>query len=159
MWAVILVMAIGASACSTGGGFKGIRMGITFKYLWSEIKRTVSPESAVVKVKLHHVKDIWLDDALVRGTMLIVISYVVLYSLGAVLGIIYGYDPNAAFFDAVSAGSNTGLSAGLTSPLMPALLKAYYIITMWAGRLEFMSVFALVGLGIAMVRGRGGKRR
>jgi trk system potassium uptake protein TrkH len=159
MWAVILAMAIGASACSTGGGFKGLRMGITFKYLWSEIKRTVSPESAVVRVKIHHVKDIWLDDSLVRGTMLIVISYVVLYSLGAILGIIYGYDPNAAFFDAVSAGSNTGLSAGLTSPLMPSLLKAYYIIMMWAGRLEFMSVFALVGLGIAMVRGRGGKRR
>jgi len=154
MWAVILAMAIGASACSTGGGFKGLRMGIISKYLWGEVKSLVSPESAVIKEKIHHIRDIWLDDAIVKGALLIVLSYVGIYFLGGLLGIIYGYSPSVAFFDAVSAGSNTGLSAGLTSPLMPALLKVYYIFEMWAGRLEFMSVFALFGTGIALIRGK-----
>jgi trk system potassium uptake protein TrkH len=159
MWAVILAMAIGASACSTGGGFKGLRMGIIFKYLRGEVRRLASPESAVVSEKVHHIQDIWLDDPLVKGTMFIVICYVVIYSLGAMLGILYGYSPSVAFFDAVSAGSNTGLSAGLTSPLMPTLLKVYYIFEMWAGRLEFISIIALFSFGGALLRGRGVRRK
>jgi trk/ktr system potassium uptake protein len=159
MFAVILCMAIGASACSTGGGFKGLRMGIVFRYIRSEIRRLASPESAVVREKIHHIQDIWLDDPLVKGAMFIIISYVVIYSLGAVLGIIYGYDPSVALFEAVSAGSNTGLSAGLTTPLMPAFLKAYYIFEMWAGRLEFISIIALFSFGGALLRGRGARRR
>ncbi|HEY5494334.1 MAG TPA: potassium transporter TrkG [Candidatus Anoxymicrobiaceae bacterium] len=154
MWAIILAMAIGASACSTGGGFKGLRMGIFTKSLWGDIKGLVSPESAVVREKIHHVKDIWIDESLLKGTMLVLISYMVIYGVGGLLGIMYGYSPSVSFFDAVSAGSNTGLSAGLATPLMPSLLKVYYIFMMWAGRLEFMSVFALFGLGIAIVRGR-----
>ncbi|MDD5748162.1 MAG: potassium transporter TrkG [Actinomycetota bacterium] len=154
MWAVILAMAIGASACSTGGGFKGLRMGIFSKYLWGEIKQLVSPESSLQKVKIHHVRDIWLDDEIVKGTMLVLISYVSIYFIGGLLGIIYGYQPSVAFFDAVSAGSNTGLSASLTSPSMPSLLKVYYIFELWAGRLEFMSVFALFGMIIASIKGR-----
>jgi trk system potassium uptake protein TrkH len=158
MWAVILAMAIGASACSTGGGFKGLRMGIAFRYLRGEIRRLVSPESAVVPEKIHHVHDIWLDDPMVKGALFIIICYVVIYSLGAMLGVLYGYDPNVAFFDAVSAGSNTGLSAGLTTPLMPAALKLYYIFMMWAGRLEFMSIIALFSFAGSLLRGKKTRR-
>jgi trk system potassium uptake protein TrkH len=74
------------------------------------------------------------------------------------LGILYGFDPNIAIFEAVSAGSNTGLSAGLTTPLMPAALKVYYIFAMWAGRLEFVSIIALFSFGGALVRGRKGRK-
>lgn len=159
MWAITLAMAIGASACSTGGGFKGLRMGIFTKSLWGDIKGIISPESAVIRVKVHHVNDLWLDDPLVKGTMLVLISYVAIYFIGGLLGIMYGYSPSVAFFDATSAGSNTGLSAGLTTPLMPSLLKVWYIVEMWAGRLEFMSVFALFGMSVAMLRGRGRRAR
>lgn len=159
MWAVILLMAIGASACSTGGGFKGLRMGILFRYLRGEIRRLASPESAVITEKIHHIRDVWLDDAMVKGTMFIIICYVFIYFMGGLLGILYGYNPSVAFFDSVSAGSNTGLSAGLTSPLMPAAMKVYYIFAMWAGRLEFMSVIALFSFGGALVRGKKGRKR
>ncbi|MEW6553530.1 MAG: potassium transporter TrkG [Actinomycetota bacterium] len=159
MWAVILTMAIGASACSTGGGFKGLRMGIVFRFLRGEVRRLASPESAVVAEKIHHIHDTWLDDAMVKGAMFIIICYVVIYALGGMLGVLYGFDPNVAIFDAVSAGSNTGLSAGLTSPLMPAAMKVYYIFAMWAGRLEFMSIIALFAFGGALLRGRGTARK
>ncbi|PKQ28338.1 MAG: cation transporter [Candidatus Anoxymicrobium japonicum] len=154
MWAITLAMAIGASACSTGGGVKGLRMGIFAKSVWRDIKGIVSPESAVVREKIHHVKDIWLDELLIRNTMLILLSYVAIYFIGGLLGIIYGYEPSVAFFDAVSAGSNTGLSAGLATPLMPALLKTWYIFEMWAGRLEFVAIFALFGMAVALFRGK-----
>ena len=86
--------------------------------------------------------------------MLIVLSYIGIYALGTVVGVYYGYDLVQAMFDSVSAGSNTGLSCGVTNPTMPTLLKLVYIFEMWAGRLEFMSLFALMGYLVAIYRGR-----
>lgn len=157
LFSVVMVMAVGASACSTGGGFKGLRMGIIFRSMRQEIRRILSPESAVVREKIHHIRDIWIDDAMVRAAMFIVLSYVVIYFAGGILGVAYGYPPHVAFFDSVSAGSNTGLSAGLTSPLMPAAMKVFYIFAMWAGRLEFVSILALVGFAGVLVKGRRAK--
>jgi trk system potassium uptake protein TrkH len=37
---------------------------------------------------------------------------------------------------------------------MPLGLKLTYIVQMWAGRLEFMSVFALIGFFIAAIKGK-----
>ena len=51
--------------------------------------------------------------------MLIVLSYAGTNALGTVVGVYYGYDLIDAMFDAVSAGSNSGLSCGVVSPTMP----------------------------------------
>jgi trk system potassium uptake protein TrkH len=154
MLATTLAMAIGASACSTGGGIKGIRMGVISKSFVENIRAMVAPESAVIREKYHHVRDNWLDDGVVRGAMAITIAYIAMYFISALLGTLYGYDFVQALFEGVSAGSNTGLSCGVTDPSMPELMKASYILFMWLGRLEFMSVFALLGYGISIVRGR-----
>ena len=61
------------------------------------------------------------------------------------MGVYYGYPVSNAAFEAASATGNVGLSIGITSPSVPAALKIYYIIAMYLGRLEFMSVFALIG--------------
>ncbi len=158
MWATIIAMAIGASACSTGGGFKGFRMGILYRSIRWDVRRMVSPESSVVVEKIHHIKDIFLDDRMIKSAMTIILCYVAVYVVGGILGIMYGYSPSVAFFDAVSAASNTGHSAGLVSPGMPVLLKIYYIFAMWAGRLEFVSVFALGGMIVSLYRGERLKR-
>jgi trk system potassium uptake protein TrkH len=154
MIGIILAMAIGASACSTGGGFKGIRMGLIFKSMTQTIRRLLSPESAYVVRKWHHITTRILDEPAVHSAMLIVIFYILTYAIGAIVGVFYGYEPVQALFDSVSAGSNTGLSCGVTSPAMPVLMKIVYIIEMWAGRLEFMSLFALGGYIMALFRGR-----
>ncbi len=154
MLGVILAMAIGASACSTAGGFKGIRMGILVTAVIQEIRRMILPESSHVVQKWHHITTRVLDDATVRAAMLIVLSYIATYSIGTLVGVFYGYDLMDSLFDAVSAGSNTGLSCGLTSPSMPTAMKSVYILMMWAGRLEFMSLFALTGYMVAWGHGR-----
>jgi len=154
MLGVILAMAIGASACSTAGGFKGIRMGIIFTAMIQEVRRMILPESSRVVQKWHHITTRVLDDSTVRAAMLIVLSYIAIYSIGTLVGVFYGYDFMDSLFDAVSAGSNTGLSCGLTSPSMPTGMKIVYILMMWAGRLEFLSIFALTGYVVALVRGR-----
>ncbi len=152
--ATTVAMAIGASACSTAGGIKGMRVGIIFKAFMQDIRRAVSPERALVVSKYHHIKDVFLEDSLVRSTMTITIAYLALYGLNAIVGAFYGYDFLQAAFEGVSAGSNTGLSCGVTSPAMPDVMKVLYIVAMWLGRLEFMSVFALGGYIVTMIRGR-----
>ncbi len=152
--ATTVAMAIGASACSTGGGIKGIRMGVISKALVQDVRRMISPESSVIMEKYHHIKDTWLSDGLVRGAMTVTIAYITLYGIGTVIGAMYGYPLEQAAFEMVSAASNTGLSCGVTSPFMPEVMKVTFTLGMWLGRLEFMSVFALIGYGYAVVRGK-----
>jgi trk system potassium uptake protein TrkH len=149
-----IAMAIGASASSTAGGIKGFRIGVLTKSYLQDIKRAISPESAFVRVKLHHIKDTLLEDRLVRSVMTVTIMYLTLYAALILLGVAYGYPLPEAAFEGVSVGANTGLSCGVTTPTMPALMKALYIVGMWLGRLEFMSVFALLGHFYALMRGR-----
>ena len=117
--ATTIAMAIGASACSTAGGIKGIRMGVIAKAFMQDIRRMISPESAVVREKYHHIRDVVSTTALVRTAMTITIAYLALYGVMAMVGTLSGYDFLQAAFEGVSAASNTGLSCGVTSPAMP----------------------------------------
>ena len=67
---------------------------------------------------------------------------------------LYGYSLSEASFESVSAAANVGLSCGITSPSMPAVLKIVYIFQMWAGRLEFLSIFVLGGMIFASLKGK-----
>jgi len=151
---IMIAMSIGGSACSTAGGIKGIRVGVLFKALINDIHRIFSPDSAVITHKFHHIRDIVLEDRHVRAASLITISYMVMYLFGAVVGIFYGYSLQASLFDSISAGSNSGLSCGLTAATMPTAMKLLYIVMMWAGRLEFISIFALLAFIWAQVKGK-----
>lgn len=152
--ATTIAMAIGASACSTAGGIKGIRIGIISKAFLQDIRRMVSPESAVIVQKYHHIRDTWLDDQLVRTAMTITVAYLTMYVVATLVAMVCGFPLEQAAFEAVSAGSNTGLSCGVLTPAAPAVMKLTFIVSMWLGRLEFMSVFALFGYLYSMVRGR-----
>ncbi|MBU0573384.1 MAG: TrkH family potassium uptake protein [Candidatus Margulisbacteria bacterium] len=153
-FAIILAMAFGGSACSTAGGIKALRLGITLKAFIQDIKKIMIPGGSVIIVKFHHVKDVILNENIVRPSLLILIAYITTYVLGTIAGLFYGYSLASASFESVSACANVGLSCGITSPGMPNGLKVVYIIQMWLGRLEFMSVFALIGLIIAGFRGK-----
>ncbi len=151
---VTLCMAVGAGACSTAGGIKILRIGMIFRALLQDIKRTMLPRSAVLIDKMHHIKDVVLGERQLRQAALITLAYIFLYLLGTLVGISLNYPLRFALFESVSAGANVGLSCGITNPAMPAVLKITYIFQMWAGRLEFVSVFALLGTIFALVRGK-----
>ncbi|MDP3012631.1 MAG: potassium transporter TrkG, partial [Candidatus Subteraquimicrobiales bacterium] len=154
MLAVTVAMAIGASACSTAGGIKGLRVGLIFKALLQDVKRIVSPETAVVVQKFHHIKDIVLEEKHIRAAMFITLSYIGMYLVCTLIGVYCGYPVIEALFDAVSAGSNTGLSCGVVSPAMPALMKIVFIAAMWMGRLEFMAILAFAGFIVTVIKGK-----
>ena len=88
------------------------------------------------------------------AVMTISLLYVALYLLGAGVGMAYGIPLQQALFESVSASATIGLSVGVTDPSMPALLQIVYMLQMWAGRLEFLALFSLIGFVYAAVRGK-----
>ena len=151
---VIIAMALGGAVCSTTGAIKMLRVGIIFKALVEDIKRIILPEHAMVVQKFHHIKEIFLEDKQVRAALIITLAYLVLYVLGALVGMFFGHPFLNSLFESTSAAANVGLSCGITNAYMPAALKITYIFQMWAGRLEFMSVFTLIGFFVAAVKGK-----
>lgn len=147
-----IAMLIGGSACSTAGGFKGLRMGIIFKGIIADIKRVLSSDRKILTTKVHHIKDIILDDSLVKSSMLIILCYIAMFIFATLLGTYYGYSLVESAFEAASVSGNVGLSIGVTSITMPIPLKICYIIIMYLGRLEFISVFALIGYFIGGIK-------
>jgi trk system potassium uptake protein TrkH len=152
--AVICAMALGGGTCSTTGAIKMLRIGIIFKAFKEDIKRIILPERAIVVQKFHHIKDIFLEDKQARSALLITLAYLALYAAGAIVGMLLGYPFLDSLFESTSAAANVGLSCGITQASMPGVLKVTYIIQMWAGRLEFMSVFTLVAILWAAIKGK-----
>jgi trk system potassium uptake protein TrkH len=152
--ALICAMGLGGFACSTAGGIKMLRIGIAFKALKEDLKRIILPEKAVVVQKFHHIKDIFLEDKQVRSALLITMAYLALYGIGAIIGMAQGYPFLDSLFESTSAAGNVGFSCGITDASMPTTLKLTYIFQMWAGRLEFMSIFTLIGFFIAIIKGK-----
>jgi trk system potassium uptake protein TrkH len=154
MLGVTIAMAIGGSVCSTTGAIKVFRIGVIYKALRQDIKKMLLPETAIFVQKIHHIKDIILEDKYVRMSALILISYVNLYLVGTIAGMLFGYSLSEASFESVSAAANVGLSCGITSPSMPAVLKVVYMVQMWMGRLEFIAVMVLFGMVVATFKGK-----
>ena len=55
-----------------------------------------------------------------------------------------GFEIGQALFESVSAVGTVGLSCGLTSVSLPAWCKLLLAFDMWAGRLEVVTVLALL---------------
>lgn len=154
IFAIILAMGLGGSACSTAGGIKALRVGVLFKTIIAEVKKLLTPGGAVIIEKIHHIKDVVLNNRIIRSSMLILLLYIITYLVGTGVALFYGYSLNEAAFESVSACANVGLSIGVTRPSMPDFLKMTYIFQMWVGRLEFMTFFALIGFILAEIRGK-----
>jgi len=154
LFGIIFAMSLGGATCSTTGGIKALRIGITFKAFIQDVKRLILPESAIVVDKFHHIKNLILGEKQVRSALLIIVAYIVLYLLGTVVGMMFGYPFLDSLFESTSAAANVGLSCGITNTSMPTALKIVYIFEMWAGRLEFMSIFVLIGFLIAAIKGK-----
>lgn len=149
---MVVAMLIGGSACSTAGGIKGLRVGIIFKGIYADIVKLMKGDKTMRVVKYHHIKDHILDDATFRSAASIAILYILLFTIGVILTTLSGYSMLESAFEVASVSGNVGLSIGITQASMPAYLKIYYIMAMYLGRLEFISIFVLFGMFVKGVR-------
>lgn len=143
---MIIAMLIGGSACSTAGGIKGLRIGIIFKGIYSDVQKLMKGDKTMRVVKYHHIKDQILDDGAFRSSATIAILYIILFTVGVILTTLAGYSLLESSFEVASITGNVGLSIGIIQASMPDYLKIFYIIAMYLGRLEFISIFVLVGM-------------
>lgn len=143
-YAVILAMAFGGMVSSTAGGIKALRIGVMVKAVILEIRRSLSPPSAVVRTKFHHLTDRVLTPEITSAAFMIFSLYIFTYITGGLIGAAYGYPLGDALFESISAAANVGLTTGITQPSMPTGLKVLYTAQMWIGRLEFFTLLALI---------------
>lgn len=155
--ALALIAAVGGSAGSTAGGVKLHRVGIIFKSIVSTVKEAVSPSSARVVVSYSHLGRRVLSSDAVKEAMTVFVFFVITYSVGALVGIAHGYEASQAIMESVSMTSNGGIITGIVTPGMSPSLEAFYIFQMWAGRLEFVTLLAVLAEIIASLAPR--KRR
>lgn len=152
LFSIIFAMMIGGGVCSTTGGIKLMRLGIIFKTIFMEIKRWMMPLKSVYKDRFHHLQDLILSDKRIKEAYLFFTIFIFTYIGGAIVAIMLGYPASLALFESVSATANVGLSVGLTAPGMPLILKLVYIFQMWAGRLEFISIFVSLGFILSLFK-------
>ena len=148
------IMAVGGSSGSTAGGIKFSRMGIIFKSIVANVKEALAPDSARVVVSYSHLGRRTLTPNIVKEAMTVFILYVITYVIGALVGIAHGGEAIPAIFESVAMTSNGGIITSMAHPGMAPTLELFYILQMWAGRLEFVTLLALiVEVGASLVPG------
>lgn len=139
-----LLMAVGGSSGSTAGGMKLLRLGLIAKSVVATIKQALAPDSALVSVSFQHLGKHVLTADVVKTALTVSALFAATYVAGSLVGIAHGYDATSSIFESIAMASNGGLSSGIITPGMPASLELFYIFEMWAGRLEFITLIALI---------------
>ncbi|MBM4240234.1 MAG: TrkH family potassium uptake protein [Euryarchaeota archaeon] len=142
---LILLMIIGAGACSTGGGIKWSRSGLLIKGIWWQVKSFILPSKAVMSRKIHHITNIVITDEILRFTAIFTFTFIVIYILSLLI-VAWYYNIADAAFETASAMSNVGLSVGVLSPTSPSIVKIVFIIDFWIGRLEIWPVLLFLAM-------------
>jgi len=142
---LLLCMFLGASAGSTGGGMKCLRIMLCFKYCYRELFTLVHPHS-VSHIKIGGKP---VPDDVMRSVLGFMALYVGLFALSSVLLAGLGVDFMTAVTAVASAIGNVGPGFGMVGPVdnyaqIPVLGKWLLIWCMLLGRLEIFTVIILV---------------
>ena len=152
---LLMVMFVGGSAGSTGGGIKVIRWLVVFKTLRRELYTTANPD-VVRPVRLGGEV---VDETVIRGILVFTMLYFLIFALAAVFievdtarigEPLSGIEALAASLATIG---NIGPGLGPLGPFgsyefLPNTTKLLMIGLMWIGRLEIVPVLALFVAGI-----------
>jgi trk system potassium uptake protein TrkH len=138
-------MFLGASAGSTGGGMKCLRIMLCFKYCYKELFSLIHPH-AVSHVKIGGKL---VPDDVMRSVLGFLALYMGLFVLSSVLLAGLGVDFTTSFASVAATIGNIGPGFGMVGPVenyaqIPMLGKWLLIWCMLLGRLEIFTVIILV---------------
>jgi trk system potassium uptake protein TrkH len=142
---LLLCMFMGASAGSTGGGMKCLRILLCFKYCYKELFTLIHPH-AVSHVKIGGKP---VSEDVMRSVLGFLALYVGLFALSSVVLAGLGVDFTTAFTAVASAIGNIGPGFGMVGPVenyaqIPVAGKWLLIWCMLLGRLEIFTVIILL---------------
>ncbi len=138
---LLLCMFLGASAGSTGGGMKCMRIMCCFKYCYKELFNMIHPH-AVTNVKIGGKT---VSDDVIRSILGFLALYVGLFCLCSVLLAGMGVDFVTSFSAVAASMGNIGPGLNLVGPVgnyagIPAMGKWLLIWCMLLGRLEIYTM-------------------
>ena len=140
----ILLMFIGASGGSTGGGCKVSRFIILGRQLKSETMRLIHPR-AVITARFN-------GNPIARSTFdsagAFFVLYMLILSVSTLITASFGIEVLTAFTGVLTCLSNVGPGLNLLGPVenfawLPGIIKWLFSFCMLAGRLELFAVFLL----------------
>jgi len=142
---LLLCMFLGASAGSTGGGIKCLRVMLCFKYCYRELFALIHPR-AVAHIKIGGQP---VPEDVVRSVVGFLVLYMGLFAVSAVLLAGMGTDFVTAFAAVAATIGNIGPGFGQVGPaenfaLIPPAGKWLLIWCMLLGRLEIFTVIILL---------------
>ena len=142
---LLLLMAIGACAGSTGGGMKCSRGLLLFKNLKRNIARILQPN----KVQVIRVNGKTVDEQVVSSTGAYLAAYVILLIVSTLLLSMDGFSFETNFSAALSCMNNIGPGFDAVGPtcnfsLFSNFSKCILILNMLAGRLEIFPILILL---------------
>lgn len=144
---LLLLMIIGASAGSTGGGLKVMRIRIAFELSKREILRIIRPRKVIaIRLNGEAIGDnrIWIILGMLSSWMVLAMASILLISM-----IEPNMDMETVLSVVISSLGNTGPALGSYGPTQTwaAMSSPALIITsllMWLGRLELLTVLVLL---------------
>ena len=142
---LMLLMMLGACAGSTGGGMKVSRLVIYLKTGVQELRKLVRPRE-VRTIRMDGKK---LDRAVVRGSLLFLVCYVIIFVLSLLIIQLENLDLETSFTAVAATLNNIGPGLSLVGPtanfsIMSPLSKVVLIFDMLAGRLEIFPILVLL---------------
>lgn len=141
---LVVIMFIGASAGSTGGGMKVIRLQLLVKSMVRDIRRTVHPKSVnTVKLDGHTV-----DESILSGVQGFFFAYMAVLLLSTIIVSLDGFSFETNFTAVVATLSNIGPGLGMVGPTgnfaaFSDLSKIVLSLCMLIGRLEVFPILML----------------
>lgn len=141
---LLICMFLGASAGSTGGGMKCIRIIVTFKYCYKELFSLIHPH-AVTHIKLGGKS---IPEDVVRSILCFLSLYMMIFVGSAILLAYLGVDFITSFGAVAATLGNIGPGFGTVGPVenfstLPVVAKWILMLCMLLGRLEIFTMIVL----------------
>jgi len=141
---LLTLMFFGASAGSTGGGVKSIRILVLIKALFNELKHTIHPNS----VQTIKVDGKPIDNDTLKSILIFLFAYIFIIIFAVIIVSLDDFDFSTSFSAVMATISNIGPGLGVVGPtgnfyLFSNLSKITLSACMIIGRLEVLPILVL----------------
>ncbi len=139
---LLLLMFIGGSAGSTGGGMKVLRIVLIFKMVKRKIKEFAKPR----RVMVVRMGDSVVDEDTLSTIAMFFCAYILLFVIGAFVMTALGLDMISAISASATSLGNVGPGLGMVASDFRAVRPAgrlFMALFMWIGRLEIFTAVVL----------------
>jgi len=139
---LLILMFIGGSAGSTGGGIKVMRVLLIFKMIKRKFKEFINPR----RVEVVRMGDTVVDEKVLNTVVMFFCAYLIIFVIGTFIMVALTRDMVTGIAASATTLGNVGPGLGLVATdfrAVPESGRLIMAIFMWIGRLEVFTAIAL----------------